>query len=513
MTRILYLISVIILFLLSSALRVLSYKANLYNISIDECHNLTDIGQNCLYLFTHFIPGANSLPLYRFSLHLIHNFFGFNFPIYKSISLLCGILSYIVFYKVISKLFNNKIIILALLIVFTFNYCLIVYSYIIKVYEAEMLAVLILLYGALEIYNKYRDTQIPVRIFTIYSIVSVIIMYTALTGIVIIELYWLVFFIYWIKTKNIVNIKKCLLFQAVTVPFLLIEYLTYIVQMVQDTSVKGQWHNDTFYFSPNSLDAVNALINISFYDFVPYDSWYSVHFPKFIICLLILIFIIGSILFLIPIFKKERNFSGIFIILPVYFFMFLSFLGIYPFCNRLIIFLIPFFLVILFKFFDIKNSKYIIVSYVLTIIFTRIFLYHVYSFHNINNLIIDKTSINIEKINDRLENTKPNELIISAEYICINCLNNNNSVIYLLNNEEIKDKNQTFDFYDRRNNSYYKSTIKDLIKGYDTIIFAYNSGDNFTFTEPLKKLIINEGYKEIINDYDKDYIDYAELKK
>ncbi len=513
MKRILYLTSIIILFLLSSALRILSYKANLYNIAVDECHNLTNISRNFIYIFTNFIPGANALPLYRFLLHIIHNFFGFNFPVFKSISLICSILSFIVFYKVLSKLYTNKTAILSSLIIFTFNYSLILFSTKIKIYETEMLICLIILLGAIEIYNKYRDTHIPIPVFTIYSIVSVIIMYTALTGIAIIELYWLVFFIYWIKTKNIINIKKGLLFQAITAPFLILEFFTYIIQMLQDTSVKSQWLSDDFFFRPNSLNAVNSLIHTSFFNFFPYDSWYDINtFPKYTICLYILIFIIGSILFLVPIFKNEKNFSGLFVILPVYFFMMLSFLGIYPFCNRVIVFLIPIFIIILFKSCDFNNDRFKIISSAMAVIMTGIFLYNVYSFHNINSLFSNNDSMRIKEIHDRLENTKQNEIIISVEYICINCLNNN-SVLCINENNEIKDKNQELDFYDGRNNGYLKSTLKDIINGYDTVIFAYNSGDDFTFTEPLKKMIISEGYKEIVNNYDKDYIDYAELKK
>ena len=384
MKKIYYYLLIILLFLISTFIRIIAFKNNSFNVCIDECHSLADIGyQSYLYLFGHYMSGANFLPGYRAVLNTIYNLFGYNYAIFKSFSLLCGILTFVFFYNVLSKIFKNKVIIISALTVFTFNYNLILYSTQIKNYELDVLIVLIILNTILNTYNKYKNEEIPISTILLCSVISIIFIYTSIPALVLIEFYWLIFFLYWLKSKNVQNIKKALLFQVITAPFLILEYFTYIIQIQKEDAVKDQWVNGNFFFRPDSVEAINSLINFSFFDFYWFDKDVQFFFTKSIIFLFLLIFLMGSFYFLNIPFKKGKDFSGLFVISPVYLFVLLSFINIYPFCNRLIVFLIPIFIIIIFKPFDV-NNKLKLLNTLIVIIITSAYLYHVYSFNKLH---------------------------------------------------------------------------------------------------------------------------------
>ncbi len=515
MKKKLFYILLSVIFIIGIAVRIFVFKTNFYNVVVDECHSLASISTHSFKeIFLIYEQGANFLPAYKLVLKIITSIFGYNFPILKSLSLICGILSLFLFYKILSKLFNNKIIIHSALILFIFNYTLNFYISFIKNYEIDVLITMILINSTLNIYINFKESKIPWKNMFIYIITSIIFIYTSIPAIVIIESFWLILLFIWIYKKNISNIKRALIFQLLTLPFLIAEYFMYINQMVADTSLKAQWTNGNFFFAPTSLKAVNSLINFSFFHFYWFDIDLENSFPNTVIILFIIVFIAGSLKFILPAIKKEKDFSGIFVVLPVYIFLSLSFLSIYPFCNRLITFLIPVFIIIILNFFDLKGKAGILGNTIVIILLST-FLYLTYTYNELYNLINNTSIQNLNKdIIDNLESNDTHKIIVSLEQTCLRCTNNNNVLIIDPFKIDTQNPSSQFIIYDRRTNETYSDSIKNIINGYDTIYLAYRESDNYNKElELVKKYILKENYKIIKNKNGGYFSEYYILKK
>lgn len=503
-----YIIFVSLIFIFGIILRVLLLNANAYNIVVDECHSLFHIDSFTYKdLFFKFMEGANFLPGYHFLLKIIHSLFGYNFLLLKVPSLLLGIFSIFIFYRVIKQSFNNSFIVMSALFIFATNYNLIYYSTQIKPYIFDVCIVLIILNSAFYICKHYQEEKIPIAALTKYIIFSILFCYTSLTSIVILELYWVIFFIIWYfkKSKNIIN---ALIFQFFISIFIIFEYFAFIIQIHYGTSLKDQWLNNGFYFNPSSLDAKNSLIHFSHFNFYWFDKDLTYHLPSFVIILYIVLFFLGVISFLIPILKKEHDIKGLFIITPFLLFITLSFLYIYPFCNRLIIFLIPFFIIIELKVFDIKNNKILkyCASFILLFI---IFIYcrYVNELYQIRgNIENSKISENTYSLIKELENENNDKVIISSEDICTVCLNTK-SIMYVDINKSIINKNtqQLFISNPKQINDFNNknmTSLSNIIQKKQTIIYTFKLvNEKNNESEIISEAIKNLGYKQISENY------------
>lgn len=301
---------------------------------------------------------------------------------------ICGILSVFLFNKILNKIFQSAVIKIASLICFGSSLSLIWYSCCTKPYIYDVFVTLLLLNFT---YSLKNISEISWKKIWLYILGACFFIYSSLPSIVIIQLYWGIYFLKNIFVKNFENIKKLILFQLIVFSTIIVECFTYFLKMATDSHLKGQWLENCFFFAPNSLDAINAIFREIFYDRVFFDNEVLYHYSNNIIILITLIFFTGTVCFVQQFFKSDTNLQerikGFFVITPVYFFMLLGFLNIYPFCNRAILFLYPIFILILFKPFDFKKG--ILINSVRNIFLIGIIIFYLFDIYKQNSNLTD----------------------------------------------------------------------------------------------------------------------------
>ena len=383
------------------------------------------------------------------------------------------------------KVFKNKILALITLFLFTVNYTIIYLSYIIKPYEFDILFSLFIIYMFISVEDTGVNEFFKRRIKYFYLTVVLISIVSSIPAIAIFFLCSFVLFIKQIILKDKQAIIKII---KVALAFLIlfgIEYFTYMNKMVGDSSLKDMWFGDGFSFYPNSIDAVNSIINFCFFQYFPLEFYIPFHFNKFIIIGVLLIFFVGTFFFL----KKDNFKNGIYICLPVYFFLLLSFMKIYPFTNRCITFLIPLFILIIIKTFDITLNKPL--KYIFTLMAGALLLFYLYSITVepstalLNNLNPNKKEVTETKLHSlKLENLKSDEVLFTISFPCYYCFNNPN-IIPL---EQ--------DYYLR------SGKIDSVLEGKNKIYFNYmERDDDINIKNAYINHIESKGYK-MINQYD-----------
>ena len=364
---------VIFTIIIGVVLRIVAFYANDYYLTMDECHSLAMVKYPFSFLFSRFEQGANFLPLYSVMLKFIYELVGVEPFYFKLSSLFAGITSVFIFYFLAKEIFKNKILILFSLVVFILNYNLLYFSSIIKPYIFDACFTMLIILFALKIRNRLLDNSLSYKFICGLSILSVLILWFSTPSIPVFYISLGILIIEFLIKKNYKALKQLILIVSITSFFVLVEYFVYISQIHSDTALKSMWLSNDFFFYPNSYEALNALINFSFYRFFWWDSALDVYFTNYVVFIFVLIFILGILNFI-----REKNIVSLIIPSIITFFLVLSYLKIYPFCNRLIIFLIPLFIIVLFKAFDFKYySKKYLVFPVLALFFTGFLLSYI----------------------------------------------------------------------------------------------------------------------------------------
>ena len=253
-------ISFIFILLLGIILRLITFCSNSFIVSPDECHSIYYMKENIFTLLSTFYQGANFLPGYTLILKIIHSFFGFNFAFFKLISLIASIISLLVFWDLIKKIFSSKVILLLVFATFAINYNLILYSAIIKPYILDTLFTLIIINYSLYLRN-INFNQLSRNKIILILLLSIFMVFTSIPAIVVLEICIFLLLLEAFLKKNKSNTLFLIFFQFIILAFLSVELYTYISQIYFDDSLKSQWTDSKFYFAPTSLKALNALIN------------------------------------------------------------------------------------------------------------------------------------------------------------------------------------------------------------------------------------------------------------
>ncbi len=494
-------ISAVLIILAAITFRIIAFYSNSFNINIDECHSIAWLRDNLKETLTVFKQGANFLIGYKLLLKGIYSVFQFNYTAFKLPSLIAGILCVFLFKSLAFKIFKNKILALSALLLFTFNYTIIYYSNVIKPYEFDILFSLFIIKMFIIIENIGINEFLKKKIKYLYALITALSLFFSIPSVII---FFLCYSILLLK-KFIQNDKSSIINLIKAIPVFLIligiEYFLYISQMIGDESLKGMWLSNEFFFMPNSIEAVNSLINFSFIIFSWVDSNVVFHFNKFLIIGLLFLFFGGTYNFL-----KKNNFNtGIYICSSIYVFILLSFLKIYPFTNRCITFIIPLFILVLLKAFDTNLNKQLKLMFTsIAVIFCTIYLYFiVFKCPYISDFLKqDKEYFIMQKIHFRdFENLKEDEILFSTSTPCYYCFNNPN-VIPL----------GTLRLSQTEKSIYESIAVK--IKNKNKIYFNYNLlDDNIEDINKFQKYFENKGYK-LVSRFDKiSNFSYLEFKK
>ncbi len=297
----LYYFAIILLFIIGFAIRIISLINNRYYMIGDECHSLWGSFVPLHDIFFNFIQGTNFLPLYRCLMKFIYKIWGLDFTVYKLFSLLAEFLSFFLFFRLLEKVFKNKLLIVFCLFLYCFNYSYIHFSHYIKPYSYDLFCMLLMLNLVL---GNSLDKINPKKLI-LCILGSLIMVYSSITSIVIIEIFSFLLLLKNFIYKNSENIIKIIIFQIFTLTFILVNYYSYIIQMQADDGLKEQWMSNLYYFTPNSFKALNSIIHFIFFQHEFFDSRITAMLPHGVLLFILILFLIGSVLICIKIEKNE----------------------------------------------------------------------------------------------------------------------------------------------------------------------------------------------------------------
>ncbi len=437
--EIIFPITIITIIAVCCIFQIISYFNNIYYIWGDDCQTVVSSVFYCnsiKELLTKYCEGNNYLPLFRIYDYVIYSIFGINWYLFKLPSLLSGIASLVLFFYILKNIFKNKLLIVICLIFLSLSHSYIVYSHSTKPYMTELLICLVILYNAIKILKSNKDlTNLDIIKYFCFSLFF---FYFSISAIVITELYWFVIFIKKVVEKNTKNVIKLTILQVMLICITSVEYITYIKQIVEFSHLNWQWLNkNDFFFRPDCFDAVISLFNYFYYRSVMFCHETINLIPIPVIVSALVLFFIGTIMFLLPLFKTKKEYYnkyiGLLVILPIYAFILFSFFpknnmgswGIYPFCNRAILFLIPFITITLFKVFDMDfKNKYL--SYLFNVVLMIIFIFHfiyIYRYDKLKDTIFNNTVSNITLNNLKfIEQLPENAFILAREMEANYCI-------------------------------------------------------------------------------------------
>ena len=504
--------STILIILTGIIVRIFAYFNNLYYIPIDDCHSLYRIDTVTLEeCFTVFLQGANFLPLYKTLLFGIYKICGYNFLALKMPSLIVSISILPLAFILLKKMFQNKLIIATVMLLLAFNYNLIYFGTRLKPYIFDVFFSILILNTVISISAK--SSIISLKQTIKYAISSIIIFFFSIPNLALIELYFGILFIKNIIEKQSANIKKLILFQILTLPFLLAEYFTYIKQIQEDSGLKSQWTTDLFYYAPKSLDAVNALINYVYFRFFWWDTTVGTTLSKYTIIAFLLIFVAGSVCCAVNSIKRKDT-KDILLIAAVYTFLLLSYLGFYPFCNRQITFLIPIIIFVTFKPFDYKTNKYIqIILNIAVLAYLALFAKHALNSYEIQAIISDNNiSTTIKSLMDTLKNTNPNtDILLGYGAICAPCLGNKNFIE--INEFTTENNNISIKYIEKKQNTYNEAcSINELTANKTNIYFLLSENTESDESKKIENLITQQGYN-FVEEKDSPFVNYKVFTK
>lgn len=308
--------------------------------------------------------------------------FGINDRTLRLLPEICGILSIFLFYFISKQYFKSNFSITLAIFAFCINSALIYYSTEFKQYSCDVFSVLLVIY----LFNKinFETLSLKKSILTGFCI-SVISWFSFVS---LIPIFCEILIQFFIRKTNLKKLSLAIL------PILLstILYISIFLYHTHDNAFMLSYWNEKF-VKPDLSNFLTLFIQTFQYMFAPIKSTF----------LLILSFIFGTILFI-----KERNKIALNLYLTILTTIILSIFKIYPFGDRLILFLIPIYLLIIFKIFDTPKKITILCAIIFaTIFYPQIKLnYHYLKVKNINKKEPAKEfAIYLSK------NIKPNELI------------------------------------------------------------------------------------------------------
>lgn len=330
-------------------LRINQYLLN-RSLWLDECFFAFSIfdndGLNNLHLqkYNQFSP-----LIFIFIEKFITTIFGHSEYALRLFPLICGILSIILFYKLLKKFYNGFALIIPLFL-FSFSSQLIYFSSETKQYSSDVLTTIILILIGL----KFQDKNTSQKTKKLITALSVFCIFFSITSVFTLTATTIYFFIEYFISNKKPNIKEIIIFTFSWVS----SFTAYIIYwndtiFPQNTSLHRFWQYGYISEKFSALQILKDAFNyIELQDF-NFDLW---------------IIIIGIVSLLIR--KKSL---GMYLILPIVFLTISSFLKFYPASQRLILFSIPIVFLILGECIDFITSSKIIAMKIWGIILVLIF--------------------------------------------------------------------------------------------------------------------------------------------
>lgn len=391
-----YFAALAIIFALGGFLRL---KLLLANPSFwdDEC----SLAWNVLHKnYTDFFSVLNFIqvapPFFMIMAKFMTKLFGASDFVLRLTPFTFGIASMVVFLLISIKIFNNKITIIAGNLIFATNQALVNYASEFKQYSCDVFFTLLCFYLFVDL---IKTNSLKKNIA--YSLVFALSVWFSFVSIFIIAAGCLIILIKQIKELSL-NFKKLLfLFLPIIISCLI--YLNVYILKTFSTNISGL---NTYWGS--------SYITKDFSNFIPFvvkDLMYFLFPAKAMLLAIIAIFAGGY-----AILKKNPYVGGV-LVLTVLLECFASWLKLYPFEKRVILFLLPIVLIFISAIFELFNPKKKIKSFLILVLFSIIFIptfFYSYSFAKTPNP--SRGYYPREMMEFMLEKIKPNEIIVVGKY-------------------------------------------------------------------------------------------------
>lgn len=383
----------------------------------DECALGWNIKfKSCLGYFGLLRFAQMASPFFMILIKLTVKIFGFSDLTLRIVPFLAGVFSIIAFYFLSKNVFKNKLTILAAVFLFAINKSLINYSFQFKPYCLDVLFTIICILSFL----KLDLEKLTLKKTFLYGVLLSFIPWFSFVSVFTLASGWLS-----IAFKNIKSdwIKKNILIIPIIISGLL--YLKiYLFKNYTDTGLVNYW----------SSDFVTSDIRFFFYLLIENIKYlfYPIKYNLFALILLIW----GAALF----YMKKSRFANIglmsFLLL-----IFASCLKLYPFFNRLVLFLIPIFLIFMLKPLDLLKYNKKLRSAVIMFIILVTFLPQVKEIKDFLSLkTISRGENPRQMMLDLAKNVKDKEIILvpdlsDTEFAYY-------SIFYNLKNQVIQERKQ-----------------------------------------------------------------------
>lgn len=331
---------------------------------------------------------------------------GYNELSFRFISYFVSILSIFAFYKFSKIMFNGKFAILISTYLFCTSLPLIYYAQEFKPYETDVLVFLILLLS----YRGISFKNISNKKIFIYTLLSgLIILFSSPSAFILPAIFIL-------KIIEEKAFSKKLLF----LPFGMLSAMTYIYMLYKDMWEFEITHEEWIQgFLTLSFESINSIFE-NYVNFLQFNNSSSIW---------LIVFVFGLILLIME--KKKETFV---IIITLFFLLCASYLKIYPLTGRMILFLVPVFIVFVCKLIDTQKSDKIITrekEYILSILIC-IFLFftkdanikdaNIVSLHETNYRVPKAERVDYEEIHNYFSNNYENNerLYFDPEFLDFN---------------------------------------------------------------------------------------------
>lgn len=287
-------------------------------------------------------------PFFLIATKLFTKIFGFSDLIFRLIPFLCGCLSILAFYFLSKKALRTKAAILSAVFLFAINQRLVNYSFEFKQYSSDVFFTII----CLLFFINLNIEKSSLKKILLYGILLALIPWCSFASVFIIAAGCLNLFFTNIKT----NFQKKVVLIFPIIISSLIYLKIYLIDNYTGLNMVNCWHN--YFLTNDPLFFLHLLIESIRYLF------FSIQF----ILLFFILFILGIIIY-----YREKNLFFNISILSLILLIIASFLHIYPFGERLILFLIPIYLLFMIKPLDLisfdKKINYLIIIFLISIIF------------------------------------------------------------------------------------------------------------------------------------------------
>lgn len=300
-------------------------------------------------------------PLFSITTKLLTNIFGYSEKVFRLIPFLTGCLSAIAFYFLCAKFFTKKVSILTAVLLFAINSRLINFSFEFKPYgvDAFFTIVVLLFFVNLDI-EKLNSKKA-----FIYGILLALIPWFSFVSVFAIAGGGLNLFISALKRKD----KKLLFIISSFLLPLLISALFYLKVFLFNnytgTSMATDWQN--YFVTLNPLKFLNLMSESFRYLFFPIED----------VLFTLILFFAGFFLFI-----KEKSKKSDLLLITFVLFLIASFFHIYPFSNRIILFLTPLYLLFMLKPLDLVSFNKRQAKSLLILVFVLITFYPQFTWIN-----------------------------------------------------------------------------------------------------------------------------------